>query len=170
MNNLRTAPIHRSQIMSLDKLIKKAVWMIQTSKYMLRFSLPRACHLESLLRYIASQFCIHLCIIIFSTITVWNANSNNYTITWKIVHLPWPSSSPLFGIRWIWINKINYSFYFFTLLRHIVAVNSVAVTVFYLVQALHRRIIVYRILSKIQRIRANLATAIYDNKVGLFII
>ena len=44
--------------------------------------------------------------------------------------------------------------------------NSVAVTVLYLLRALHRRIIVYRILSKIQRIRASLATAIYDNKLS----
>ena len=43
--------------------------------------------------------------------------------------------------------------------------NSVVVTVLYLSRALHRRIIVYRILSKIQRIRASLATAIYDNKL-----
>ena len=42
--------------------------------------------------------------------------------------------------------------------------NNVVVTVLYLVRALHRRIIVDRILYKIQRIRASLATAIYDNK------
>ena len=52
----------------------------------------------------------------------------------------------------------------FTLLRHIASVNSVVVTVLYLLRALHRRIIVYRILSKMQRLRASLATAIYDNK------
>ena len=43
-----------------------------------------------------------LCII-YSTITVSNANSNKYTVTRKIVHLPWPSSSPW----WIWIHKIS---------------------------------------------------------------
>ena len=42
--------------------------------------------------------------------------------------------------------------------------NSVVATVLYLLQALRRRIIVYCILSKIKRIRANLATAMYDNK------
>ena len=42
--------------------------------------------------------------------------------------------------------------------------NNVVVTVLYLLRALHRRIIVYRILQKIKRIRASLATAIYDNK------
>ena len=42
--------------------------------------------------------------------------------------------------------------------------NSVIVTVFYVLRALHRRIIVHRILSKMQRIRASLSTAIYDNK------
>ena len=44
------------------------------------------------------------------------------------------------------------------------SVNTVFVTVLYLLWALHRRIIVYRILQKMQRIRASLATAIYDNK------
>ena len=43
--------------------------------------------------------------------------------------------------------------------------NNVVVTVLYLLRALHRRIIVYRILSKIQRITASLAMAIYDNKM-----
>ena len=43
--------------------------------------------------------------------------------------------------------------------------NNVVVTVLYLLWALHRRFIVYRILYKIQRIRASLATAIYDNKL-----
>ena len=38
------------------------------------------------------------------------------------------------------------------------------VTVLHLLRALHQRIIVYRILYKIQRIRASLATANYDNK------
>ena len=38
--------------------------------------------------------------IISSTITVSNANSNNYTITWNFLHLLWPSSSPWFGLRW----------------------------------------------------------------------
>ena len=39
------------------------------------------------------------------------------------------------------------------------------VTVLYLLRALHRRITVYRILSKIHRIRASLATAMYGNTV-----
>ena len=60
--------------------------------------------------------------------------------------------------------KQSVIFYFFTLLRLIASVNSVVVTVLYLLRLLHRRIIVYRILSKMQRIRASLATAIYDNK------
>ena len=56
-------------------------------------------------------------------------------------------------------------FLVFTLLGHITSVNNVAVTVLYLLRALHRRIIVCRIvLYKNQRIRASLATAIYDNK------
>ena len=38
---------------------------------------------------------------------------------------------------------------FFTLLGHIASVNNVVVTVLRLLQALHRRIIVYRILSEI---------------------
>ena len=42
--------------------------------------------------------------------------------------------------------------------------NNVVVTVLYLLRALHQRIIVYRILYKIKRIRASLVTAIYDNK------
>ena len=65
----------------------------------------------------------------YSTITVWNANSNNYTINWKIVHLPWPSSSPLFGIWWVWIHKISYSFYFFTLLIKPYSVHGLNMTV-----------------------------------------
>ena len=56
------------------------------------------------------------------------------------------------------------SFYFFTLLGHIASVNNVVVTALYLLWALHQRIIVYRIMYKIQRIRASLATANYDNK------
>ena len=63
------------------------------------------------------------------------------------------------------MQKISSSLYLFTLLGHnITSVNKVVVTVLYLLQALHRRIIVYRILYKNQRIRASLATAIYDNK------
>ena len=63
------------------------------------------------------------------------------------------------------LNSQNqFYFVFFTLLGHITYVNNVVVTVLYLLRALHRRIIVYRILSKILRTRANLATAIYDNK------
>ena len=50
--------------------------------------------------------------------------------------------------------------------RHIASANSVVVTVLYLLRALHRRIIVYRILSKIQRIRASLATALHGNKLS----
>ena len=67
------------------------------------------------------------------------------------------------------MHKISYSFYFFTLLGHniivIESVNNVVVTVLCLLRAVHRRIIVYRIklLSKIQRISASLATAIYGN-------
>ena len=49
--------------------------------------------------------------------------------------------------------------------------NNVVVTVLYLLRVLHRRIIVYRILYKNQRIRASLDTAIYEKKtVRLFII
>ena len=66
-----------------------------------------------------------LCII-YSTITVSNANSNKYTVTQKIVHLSW--------------------FLLVTLLGHITSVNNVVVAVLYLLRALHRRIIVYRIL------------------------
>ena len=45
--------------------------------------------------------------------------------------------------------------------------NSVVVTVVYLLQALHQRIVVCRILLyKMQRIRASLDTAIYDNKLS----
>ena len=89
-----------------------------------------------------------LCII-YSTIAVWNANSNNYTIT-------------VVGIRWSGIHKISYFLFLYFITP--ASVNSVVVTVLYVLRALHRRIIVYRILSKIQRIRASLATAIYDNK------
>ena len=43
--------------------------------------------------------------------------------------------------------------------------NSVVVTVLYLLRALHRQIIVYRIYcKKNQRVRASLAAAIYDKK------
>ena len=42
--------------------------------------------------------------------------------------------------------------------------NGVDVTVLYLLLALHRQMMVYRILSKSQRIRASIVTAIYDNK------
>ena len=42
--------------------------------------------------------------------------------------------------------------------------NSVVVTVLYLLRALHHRIIVHHILSKIKRTRASLDTAIYVNK------
>ena len=63
------------------------------------------------------------------------------------------------------LNSQNqFYFLFFTLLGHIISVNNVVVTVLYLLRALHRRIIVYRILYKNQRIRASLATAIYDKK------
>ena len=63
------------------------------------------------------------------------------------------------------LNSQNqFYFLFFTLLGHITSVNNVVVTVLYLLRALHRRIIVYRILQKNQRIRASLATAIYDTK------
>ena len=48
-------------------------------------------------------------------------------------------------------------FLFFTLLGHITSVNNVVVTVLYLLWALHRRIIGYGILYKIQRIRASLS-------------
>ena len=123
-----------------------------------------------------------LCII-YSTITVSNTNSNNYTISRKIVYLPWPSSSPWFGIRRIWINKISYSFYLFTLLGHIAlaSMNNVVVTVFNLFRALHRRIIVYRILSEIPKLMthtseyhchgtSNLTTKLRQLTVRLFII
>ena len=43
-------------------------------------------------------------------------------------------------------------FILFTLLRHIASVNNVVVTVVHLLQALHRRIIVYRILSEIEKL------------------
>ena len=41
---------------------------------------------------------------------------------------------------------------FFTLLGHITFDNNVVVTVLHLLQALHRRIIVYRLLSEIQKL------------------
>ena len=44
--------------------------------------------------------------------------------------------------------------------------NNVVVTVLYLLRVLHRPIIVYRILYKNQRIRASLATAIYEKKTS----
>ena len=60
---------------------------------------------------------------------------------------------------------IVFILYFITL--YIAPVNSVVVTVLYLLRALHRRILLYGILlSKIQRIRASLATANYDNKLS----
>ena len=63
------------------------------------------------------------------------------------------------------LNSQNqFNFVCFTLLGHITFVNNVVDTVLYLLRALHRRIIVYRILYKNQRIRASLATAIYDKK------
>ena len=65
---------------------------------------------------------------------------------------------------WDYESEFTKSVLFFTLLGHITSVNNVVVTVFYLLRALHRRIIVYRILQKNQRLRASLATAIYDNK------
>ena len=64
------------------------------------------------------------------------------------------------------LNSQNQLVFLNTLLRHIASVNNVVVTVLYLLRALHRRIIVYRILSKILCIRASLATAIYDNKLS----
>ena len=63
------------------------------------------------------------------------------------------------------LNSQNQIGFFNTLLGHITSVNNVVVTVLYLLRALHRRIIVYRILSKIQRIRASLDTAIYGTKM-----
>ena len=51
------------------------------------------------------------------------------------------------------LNKQNQlQFLFFYLLGHIASANHVAVTVLHLLQALHRRIIVYRILSEIQKL------------------
>ena len=58
----------------------------------------------------------------------------------------------------------QFYFLFCTLLGRITSVNNVVVTVLYLLRALHRRIIVYRIVYKNQRIRASLATAIYEKK------
>ena len=46
------------------------------------------------------------------------------------------------------------------------SVNSVVVTVLHLLRALLRRITVYRILPKIERIRASLVPVIYDNKLA----
>ena len=63
------------------------------------------------------------------------------------------------------LNSQNqFYFVFCSLLGHITSANNVVVTVLYLLWALHRRIIVYRILYKNQRIRASLAAAIYDKK------
>ena len=65
------------------------------------------------------------------------------------------------------LNSQNqFYFLFFTLLGHIASVNSVIVTVLHFLRALQRRNIVYRIFSKIQRIRAGIATAIYDNQLS----
>ena len=51
------------------------------------------------------------------------------------------------------LNKQNQlQFLFIYLLGHIASVNHVAVTVLNLLQALHRRIIVYRIFSEIQKL------------------
>ena len=51
------------------------------------------------------------------------------------------------------LNSQNqFYFLFFTLLGHIASVNNVVVTVLHLLQALHRRIIVCRILSEIQKL------------------
>ena len=62
------------------------------------------------------------------------------------------------------LNSQNqFNFLFFTLLGHITSVNNVVVTVLHLLRALHRRISVSDIVKK-QRIRASLATAIYDKR------
>ena len=88
--------------------------------------------------------------IIFSTITVSNGNPNNsnsknctFAVTIELT-MVWDSQNQLY-------------FLFFTLLGQLTSVNNVVVTVLYLLRALHRRIIVYRILYKNQRIRASLA-------------
>ena len=65
------------------------------------------------------------------------------------------------------LNSQNqFYFLFFILLGHITSVNNIVVTVLYLFWALHRRIIAYRInyCKKNQRIRASLATTIYNKK------
>ena len=52
---------------------------------------------------------------------------------------------------YVYIFNFSIFFFFNTLLGHIASVNNVVVTVLHLLQALHRRIIVYRILSEIQK-------------------
>ena len=83
--------------------------------------------------------------IIYSTITVSNANSNKYTVTQKEKLYICHDHRAHRGLG-LDESEFTKSVLFFTLLGHITSVNNVVVTVMYLLRALHRRIIVYRIL------------------------
>ena len=88
-----------------------------------------------------------LCII-YSTITVWIIDPRLIQIIIQELEKLYICRDHLahggFGFDESESTK-SVSFYFFTLLRHIASVNNV-VTVLHLLRALHRRIIVYRIL------------------------
>ena len=83
--------------------------------------------------------------IIYSTITVSNANSNKYTVTRKLYICRDHRAHCGLGLDDSEFTK-SVQFCIFTLLGHITSVNNVVVTVLYLLRALHQRIIVYRIL------------------------
>ena len=76
-----------------------------------------------------------------------NANSNKYTVLKKLYICRDHRARRVLGLDGSEFTK-SVHLYFFTLLGHITSVNNVAVTVFYLLRALHRRIIVYRIYCK----------------------
>ena len=84
-----------------------------------------------------------LCIM-YSTITVSNANSNKYTVTQNIVHCRDHRAHRGLGLDESEFTKSVLFFIFYFIRPPLV--NNVVVTVLYLLRALHRRIIVYRIL------------------------
>ena len=72
-----------------------------------------------------------LCII-YSTITVSNANSNKYTVTRKIVHLPDHRAHRDLGLDESEFTKSVLFCMFYFILGHITSVNNVVVTGLYL--------------------------------------
>ena len=83
-----------------------------------------------------------LCII-YSTITVSNANSNKYTVIKKLYIYRDHRAQRGLGLDESEFTKSVLVFIFFTLLGHTTSVNNVVVTVLHLLRALHRRIVSY---------------------------